>query len=195
VRIEQQVEIPAPIERVWAFLDDIPRVATCMPGATLTAELDERTYEGLVAVKIGPIAVNYQGTVVIERKDPEDHSVLMNASGKDRKGAGSAKALIEARLIAIDAGTTAISVSSDLKLTGRVAALGRGVRDVVAKVFAEFAQRISAELEADERGDGPGAGAAAGAAPNAPIKAGALVRSVIKDRISRRPARQQGAGD
>lgn len=145
MRIDQTVDVPAPITRVWEFLDDIPSVATCMPGAQLTRRVDESTYEGLVKVKIGPLAMNYTGVVTIEERDETEHTVRLLASGRDRRGSGTAKARITARLLPGESGTR-LQVDSDVSLTGRVAALGRGVNDVATSLFTEFADRLTAEV-------------------------------------------------
>lgn len=61
MKVEQAIDVPAPIEWVWSFFDDVPRVESCMPGATLTAIVDETTFDGDVAIKTGPVGVKYQG--------------------------------------------------------------------------------------------------------------------------------------
>src|SRR6266540_2858220 len=66
MRIEQTVEVDAPLDRVWALVNDVPRVAPCMLGATFTKVVDERTYEGTVRVKLGLINLFYKGTVVLD---------------------------------------------------------------------------------------------------------------------------------
>jgi uncharacterized protein len=160
MKIEQTVEVDAPMDRVWALVNDVPRVAPCMPGATLTKVVDERTYEGTVRVKLGPINLSYKGTVVLDEVDEAAHSAQMSANGRDVRGGGTAKAKVDTRLEAISDSRTRMSVSTDLHLTGRVAAFGRGaVQDVSAKLFGEFAQCLRQTLEAAE---------AAPAAPAAP---------------------------
>ena len=141
MKIEQTVEVDAPLNRVWALVNDVPRVAPCMPGATLTSVVDERTYEGTVKVKLGPINLSYKGTVVLEEVDEAAHSAQMSANGRDVRGGGTAKARVDTRLEAISESRTRMSVVTDLHLTGRVASFGRGaVQDVSAKLFGEFAQ-------------------------------------------------------
>jgi carbon monoxide dehydrogenase subunit G len=160
MKIEQTVEVDAPLDRVWALVNDVPRVAPCMPGATLTKVVDERTYEGTVRVKLGPINLSYKGTVVLDEVDEAAHSAQMSANGRDVRGGGTAKAKVDTRLEAISDSRTRMSVSTDLHLTGRVASFGRGaVQDVSAKLFGEFAQCLRQTLEAAE---------AAPAAPAAP---------------------------
>lgn len=190
MRIDQTVEVPAPIGAVWDFLGDIPAVATCMPGATLTGTVDDTTYEGLVKVGIGPLTMNYTGTVTIEERDEAGHTVRLLAAGRDRRGSGTAKARITARLSPAGDGTT-LRVDSDVSLTGRVAALGRGVNDVANSLFAEFADRLTAELSGTPAAPAAQAPAAVGTPkPAAPaprsdgIKLGALVWSVTRHRLS-----------
>jgi len=166
MKIEQEIDIPAPIDAVWSFLEDVPRVSTCLPGANLTDVVDDATYDGTVSVKVGPILVNYLGRLVIEDRDLATRTVRMKADGKDKKGAGAASAKIQAILIETDASHTRLMVSSDVQLSGRIATLGRGVQDVAGKIFAEFATRMSAEISATPS-DAPAAEPEAAASPAA----------------------------
>jgi carbon monoxide dehydrogenase subunit G len=163
MRIENVVEVDAPVERVWALVNDIPRVAPCMPGAALTGVVDDRTYEGTVAVKLGPLRMSYKGRVVVEEVDEAGRSARLAASGKDTKGAGTARATVETRVEPVDGARTRISVSSDVQLTGRVASFGRGgaINDVATRLFGEFADCLRATLEAE--------GAPAAEAPAPPV--------------------------
>lgn len=188
MRIDQTVEVPAPIGEVWDLLGDIPSVAACMPGATLTRTVDDTTYEGLVKVGIGPLTMNYTGTVTIEERDEAGHTVRLLAAGRDRRGSGTATARITARLLPAGDGTT-LRVDSDVSLTGRVAALGRGVNDVAAGLFAEFADRLTTRLSGapatpPSPSASPSAPKAAAPAPQADgIRLGALVWSVTRQRL------------
>jgi|SRR6266508_1235090 len=151
MRIENVVEVDAPVDRVWALVNDIPRVAPCMPGAALTGVVDERTYEGTVAVKLGPLRMSYKGKVVVEEVDEAGRSARLAASGKDVKGAGTARATVETRLEPLGDARTRMSVASDVQLTGRVASFGRGgaINDVATRLFGEFADCLRATLEAE----------------------------------------------
>jgi uncharacterized protein len=146
MRIEQMVEVDKPTKEVWEFVNDVPRVAPCMPGAKLTKVVDDRTYEGTVVVKLGPIRMTYKGTVVMEDLDEASHTATMSASGRDVKGAGTARAKVEAKLEPVGDDATRINVVSDVQLTGKVASFGRGaVQDVANKLFAQFAETATAE--------------------------------------------------
>jgi uncharacterized protein len=157
MKIENTIEVDAPLDRVWALVNDIPRVAPCMPGAALTGVLDDQTYEGTVAVKLGPLRMSYKGKVTVEDVDEANHSARLAASGRDTKGAGTAKASVETRLEAAGDTHTRLHVTSDVQLTGKVASFGRGgaINDVATRLFGQFADCLRATLEAESAAPEP----------------------------------------
>ena len=95
MKLENDFTVPASIDEAWAFLLDVPRVAPCLPGATVEPETDEDgTYKGSMKIKIGPITAQYKGTVRIQEADEANHTVAMRAQAKDARGQGSASATI-----------------------------------------------------------------------------------------------------
>jgi carbon monoxide dehydrogenase subunit G len=171
VKIEQNVEVEAPLDRVWALVNDVPRIAPCMPGAQLTNVVDERTYEGTIRVKLGPINMSYKGTAVLGEMDEATHTARLTASGKDVRGGGTARAGVEMKLVARSEASTSMAVNADVQLTGKVASFGRGaIQDVSAKLFGQFAQCLRETLEEETR-------AAAGATAGVPAAAGASART------------------
>ena len=170
MRIENTVEVDAPLDRVWALVNDIPRVAPCMPGAALTGVLDDDTYEGTVAVKLGPLRMSYKGKVVVEGVDEANHSARLAASGRDTKGAGTARANVETRLEAVDPTRTRLHVTSDVQLTGKVASFGRGgaINDVASRLFGQFADCLRTTLESEPAPPQAAAPQEAAAAPSPP---------------------------
>jgi carbon monoxide dehydrogenase subunit G len=174
MKIEQTVEVDAPLQRVWALVNDVPRVAPCMPGAELTGVVDEGTYSGTIRVKLGPINMTYKGTAVLEDVDEAGHSARIAASGKDVRGGGTARAKVDTRLEAVSESRTRMAVSAEVQLTGKVASFGRGaIQDVSAKLFGQFADCLRQTLEEEARatvgapaaGAPTPSGAAAAAAP------------------------------
>jgi uncharacterized protein len=166
MKIENTVEVDAPLDRVWALVNDIPRVAPCMPGAALTGMLDDDTYEGTVAVKLGPLRMSYKGKVTVEEVDEANHSARLAANGRDTKGAGTARASVVTHLEAASDTHTRLHVTSDVQLTGKVASFGRGgaINDVANRLFGQFADCLRATLEAESAGAASGDGSTAGAA-------------------------------
>src|SRR5260370_17007098 len=73
--ITTRFELAAPVEAAWAYLLDVPKIAHCVPGASLTNVIDDKTYEGKVEVKLGPIGVSYKGKIMIESMDETPHTL------------------------------------------------------------------------------------------------------------------------
>jgi len=194
MRIENTVEIDAPLDQVWALVNDIPRVAPCMPGAALTGVLDDKTYEGTVAVKLGPLRMSYKGKVVVEEVDEANHSARLAASGRDTKGAGTARASVTTRLEPAGDTRTRLQVTSDVQLTGKVASFGRGgaINDVATRLFGQFADCLRATLEGEPAATAAAEGAAgtggAGAAATTGGTAAEAGDAAVEDRAASGPA-------
>lgn len=147
MKLENRFTVPVPVDEAWRVLLDVERIAPCMPGATLT-EVEGDSFEGTVKVKVGPINLTYGGKASFVSKDDATHVAVIEGSGKETRGTGTAKALITCRLI--DKGnTTDVEVDTDLNVTGKPAQFGRGVlADVSGKLVDQFASCLSSEIEA-----------------------------------------------
>lgn len=155
-RLENEFTVPVPVDRAWATLLDVERVAPCMPGATLDS-VEGDTLTGRVKVKVGPVTVTYRGQATFVEKDETRHTVLVEAKGKEARGTGEAQATVRATLHDAD-GDTRVEVNTDLNVTGRVAQFGRGVMaDVSAKLVDRFATNLAAELRKGEEETGAAA--------------------------------------
>ena len=150
MRLENNFEVPVPVERAWEALLDIERVAPCMPGATLTTHEGD-DFTGTVKVKLGPVSLTYKVKGRFVEKDEEARRVKLNASGADSRGAGTAQATVTATLVPVgDAGPTRVEVVTDLDITGKAAQFGRGlIGDVSAKLIGQFADWLAGQLSAD----------------------------------------------
>ena len=145
MKLENRFTVPVPVDEAWKVLLDVERIAPCMPGATLTS-VDGDEFEGKVKVKVGPINLTYGGKARFVSKDDATHVAVIDGSGKETRGTGTAKALITCRLI--DKGdTTDVEVDTDLNVTGKPAQFGRGVlADVSGKLVDQFAACLSDEI-------------------------------------------------
>ena len=147
MKLENRFTVPVPVDEAWKVLLDVERIAPCMPGATLTS-IDGDNFEGTVKVKVGPINLTYGGKATFLSKDELNYVAVIDGSGKETRGTGTAKALITCRLVS-KGDTTEIEVDTDLNVTGKPAQFGRGVlADVSAKLVDRFASSLSAEIQA-----------------------------------------------
>jgi uncharacterized protein len=145
MELHHEFTVPVPVDDAWRTFLDIERVAPCMPGAAVE-DYDGKTVTGSVKVKVGPITVTYKGTAVFEEQDESAHRMVLIASGRETRGQGTARATVTGTLTGQDGGT-AVSVRTDLTVTGRPAQFGRGVMaEVGDRLVGQFAQCLSERL-------------------------------------------------
>ena len=148
MELNNEFEVSAPIDKTWAVLTDVERIAPCLPGAQLQ-EVEGDEYRGIVKVKVGPITAQYKGAATFVEQDDENHRAVLKAEGRDTRGAGNASALITAQAESVG-DRTKVTVSTDLTVTGKVAQFGRGVMaDVSAKLMKQFADNLEQLVEED----------------------------------------------
>ena len=170
MRLENSFEVPAPPERAWALLNDVPRIVPCMPGAELTEVVGEDAWKATLHVKLGPIALQFATDVTREEADAAARRVVLAAKAREVRGRGGAQATIESSLREVD-GTTNVEIVTELNLQGAVAQYGRGlVPEIAAQLTKQFADNVAALL--DQEHDSPES--AERAAPPPPVPVGGL---------------------
>ncbi len=141
MEIVNHTSVNAPLETLWDVLEDVERVSPYIPGFELQ-EVDGDVYRGTVKVKLGAVTVAYNAEIEVLRRDADTRTVTMEISGRERRGPGSVHATVLSQL-APQNGATAISMTTDLRLTGRVAQLGGGViQDVSQRLLRQFAAAL-----------------------------------------------------
>jgi hypothetical protein len=149
IELDNSFTVPVPPEQAWDVLLDVERIAPCMPGASVTSvEGDEIT--GQVKVKLGPLSLSYKGTAKFTEKDEASHTISLEASGKETRGAGTASATVQAGLKPADTeGHTVVNIHTSLNVTGRPAQFGRSLLpEVSGKLIAQFASNLEALITA-----------------------------------------------
>jgi carbon-monoxide dehydrogenase small subunit len=177
--VEQHFDVAHPPEQVFAVFDDIATVAACLPGASLTAPANPQRVEGAIRVKIGPIAATFLGSARVERNSA-DMSGRIVGIGNDRRSRSSTQGEIRYRLVPIKQGAaTRVDLSIGYTLTGMLAQVGRPglVRDLAARLIAEFSDNLDRRLSGASPDDG--------AASRAGLNGLSLVSSLLRARIAR----------
>lgn len=145
MELHHEFTVPVPVDDAWHALLDIERVAPCLPGAVVD-DYDGKTVTGSVKVRVGPVTVAYRGTAVFEEQDAAAHRMVLVASGRETRGQGTARATVTGTLTGRDGGT-AVSVRTDLTVTGRPAQFGRGVlAEVGDRLVGQFATCLADRL-------------------------------------------------
>lgn len=149
MKIENEFRVSIPIEEAWAVLTDLAGIAPCLPGAQLTGS-DGQTFTGKVRIKVGPVTSEYTGVASFAEKDDAAYRAVIDAKGKDSRGAGNASAMITARLTP-HGDHTVVNVDTDMKISGKIAQLGSGmIKEVSEKLLGQFVVCLEAKLAATQ---------------------------------------------
>ena len=166
--IKNEFDVAAPVEKVWDFFGNIPQVATCLPGTELTEDLGGDKYKGQVAIRMGPVKLQFGGTAHITERDEAAHRIVVDATGSEAKGRGQASMVVTATLTRSGRGTK-VAVAQDLQLAGAAAQYGRGmITDVSSVLMSDFSRNLADRIDRGERGESldsaPAASSASGLA-------------------------------
>jgi hypothetical protein len=167
MELRNEFTVPAPVSEVWKTLLDVEQIAPCLPGATVDrVEGDE--VAGRVKVKVGPITASYAGSARFVTKDESEHRFVLEGSGRETRGSGSASATVETRM-SEQGSATQVIVDTNLQISGKQAQFGRGMlADVAGKLTDQFAaclaERVRGPAEGTRQPDAQ-AGAPTTAAP------------------------------
>jgi uncharacterized protein len=185
--ITNEFEVAEPVDQVWQFFQNIPQVAACLPGAQLTEDLGDDKYKGTVAVRMGPVRLQFAGAADITERDEAAKRLTVHASGADEKGRGQADMVVTATLARTNRGTTKVDVLQDLQLAGAAAQYGRGmISDVSAILMRDFAANMQGRIERLNLGESPEQIAATSAAPARGFTLGLRAAMLALNRVFRR---------
>src|SRR6185369_9583562 len=167
MEMDHSFTVPVPPDRAWDVLLDVEKIAPCLPGATVD-EFDGEVVTGRIKVKVGPVSLTYRGTAKFTERDPDARVIVLEASGKETRGAGTASATVRATLEPESGGEgTTASMHTTMNVTGRPAQFGRGVMiEVGSKLVEQFAQNLR-QLIAEDGAAGGNAAATATAEADA----------------------------
>ena len=152
MEINNSFTVPVSIAEAWKVLIDVERIVPCMPGAELLEVIDTSNYRGQVSTRLGPVRMTFSGTASIEEIDAANYRARIRTQGRDSKGRGGVDANISFSLEP-EGSATAVSVHTDLRLSGSVAQYGRGagmVTDLASHWMAQFAECLQARLTKGE---------------------------------------------
>lgn len=176
IQLDNTFRVSLPVDQTWKLLTDLPRVATCLPGAHLDAVVDGE-FRGGLSTKIGPINARYSGVASFLELDEVAYRAVIAARGKEDKGSGSATATITATLVPQGDDATQVNVSTSMAISGRAAQFGRSLlAEVSTAMLAEFVRRLEAMIQGGDAAPGVnGVVPATGGAGAAPAAASASV--------------------
>ncbi len=150
--IESSIQVLQPVDKVWEFCQDMPRVAACLPGADLNEEIAPDHYAGTVGINMGPVKMRFAGQAEVVVRDEENRTMVIHAAGSDETGQDRAELEMTVVLAAHGDGTR-MDVAQTIHLAGAAAQFGRGmISDVTQVLMDHFGENLHNRLDALERG-------------------------------------------
>jgi len=147
--LDQRLVVAAPVDRVWAFMMDIPAVSLCVPGVETIQTIDENTYEGALKVRVGPVAVRLQGRVVVAERDPALFRSRLDVSAAEKRIASTVNAKSTMTLTPKSESETELWIHTEASILGKLGEFGQAVmRRKADQVLSEFAANVSRQLAA-----------------------------------------------
>lgn len=149
MKITEVIEVNSTPEKVWELFQDVPALATCLPGAELTEDKGDGKYAGSVSVKLGPMTATFEGEATVAA-DPATKSGTVNGKGVDKRGGSQGQMKMRYDVEAVEAGTK-VTVDADVMLAGAAAQFGRTglIQEMSKRLIGEFVDCVEAKLAAE----------------------------------------------
>ncbi len=172
MQINSAFSVVAPIDTVWDTLMDFERVAGCVPGARILNKLSDDAYQVGMTVKLGPVNMQYKGLLNVIERNAAEHRAVLGGKAQETRGQGTAEATVTLELTEEAGGTTRGTVNAELSLSGKAAAMGKGViGSVTEQMMALFASNLQAMITAPAAAGTPAAGGLPAPVPAAGLDA------------------------
>jgi len=162
--LEGQFKLGAPIQQVWDSLLNPQVLAACVPGCEMIEVIDERTYDCIVAAKVGSISARFKFTTKLSDIDPPKH---LKATGKGDELGKAATFTQETVVDLAETSTNEVKVSyrANVSIVGKLATFGdRIMKAKAAQVQEEFTKSLEKRLTAQSAAPAVAAESAAPAA-------------------------------
>ncbi|MEQ9302038.1 MAG: SRPBCC family protein [Cyclobacteriaceae bacterium] len=169
--ITKQFSIDQPIAKVWESLSNPMEISGCVPGASITEQIDDSNYKGEVSLKFGPVKSKYNGEIAIVEMDNDNHNMTLKGRGLDSKGKGSAEMTMNGDAKSTGEGSTDVDFKMVVNIQGTLAQFGsRLINDVSDQLLNQFIDNFKALLDGGEVDN--------------TLKAGSMMGSVLKSKVS-----------
>jgi carbon monoxide dehydrogenase subunit G len=186
-KLEKVFPINASADVTWRLLEDIKRVAGCMPGAEITEQVDANHYKGKVRVKLGPATAAFAGSVEVKSSDAAKRQIQLTGKGTDTKGSSAASMDLTAEVRAVDSAQCQLVGNADMTLTGKLASFGgRMINQVSDQILKQFGENFAALAQSAS-----GSASAPTPAPARELNLLALIWNILMDFFRRLFGRRQ----
>jgi carbon monoxide dehydrogenase subunit G len=137
-----KIDLDVPADQAWNFLIDINKFSACLPGIEEVKQIDDKTFEGVLAASVGPISGKFTfRSTILESRPPEQMLVRTEGTDSVTKSTVNADMTVDLRKLSDE--KTQMDYNADVKIKGRLAILGDMVlRATATLILQEFARRL-----------------------------------------------------
>jgi uncharacterized protein len=147
---DRGLDLPVSADRAWNFLEHIDKVASCLPGAAITDEIDPTHYRGAVSVRLGPVNMSFQGTIEILNSDPAKRTISLAGKGTDKGGSSVAEMELTATVTETGPQSSNVAGKASVGVNGKAAALGARLMNSAAdQIIKEFYANLLKNVQAE----------------------------------------------
>ncbi len=149
MELADEILIKAPLDRVYAALNDPEILKTCIPGCEELIKRSDTELEAKVVLKVGPVKARFGGEVTL---DQTGAPYAFSLSGQGNGGAaGHAKGGADVTL-ASEGETTILRYEAKAEIGGKLAQLGSRLiqgtaKKLAGKFFKSFAETVNETAE------------------------------------------------
>jgi carbon monoxide dehydrogenase subunit G len=182
VELNKVYPVAASANAAWIFLQDIKSVASCMPGAEITEQVDATHFKGMVKIKVGPAVATFKGDIEVKDIDTEKKELILLGKGGDTRGTSSASMQLTASIRETANGQCELVGQSEVTVNGKMASFGGRMMDSISeRILQQFADNFANNVIA--MGEGSDAETAAAKVAEAPkeLNGLAIVWNLIAD--------------
>jgi uncharacterized protein len=148
MKFQGNLSIARPVEKVWEFLWDIEKLASCIPGCEGVKTIKDREkYELTVKDSVGPITVHFELLAEVKKLEPLKR-IEIALEGKDFKAGGVRQTMT--LVLTAKGSESEINFETDVNVFGRLGTLGYPfVKKKAESVINEFSENVKSAIEAN----------------------------------------------
>ncbi|MCH8831142.1 MAG: hypothetical protein IID00_00170 [Chloroflexi bacterium] len=148
MKLENRCLVPASVDKTWALLLDIPQAAPCIPGVQDVVADGENRFKAVMQVRIGPVRLNFSGTISVVGQDKEKGEARFRIEAADRRVGGSIRADLTMQITSISPEETEMVITSDTVFMGKIGELGQPIiRRKANSTLQDFARNLAKQAQ------------------------------------------------
>jgi carbon monoxide dehydrogenase subunit G len=147
MRFEESFTVDYQAADVWAFFEDVHRLARCVPGVEAVEPLEDGRSRLVMTQRVGYLSATFDMRMHVAAQEPGRYVEVVSV-GRSVKGAvGELRSRNRVEIEPADESKTTVKMAADVALGGMLGSVGTKVMQIKAKQVAkEFAATLSEQI-------------------------------------------------